>query len=104
MMEEGVRLKKEVDAWLGDDGLLLFPSHAVVAPKHGASLYFPVRWSYTAILNVLELPVTQVPLGLSPEGLPLGVQLAAGHGQDELCLQVAMLMDDAFGGWVVPPL
>ena len=43
-------------------------------------------------------------LGLSSEGLPLGVQVGAGHGHDELCLQAALLLEEKFGGWVPPTL
>ena len=34
--------------------------------------------------NVMELPATAVPLGLSTEGLPLGCQLVAGSGADHV--------------------
>jgi fatty acid amide hydrolase 2 len=61
-------------------------------------------WVYTAILNVMQLPVTQVPLGLDPRGLPLGVQVAAGHGHDHLTLAVAHELERAFGGWVRPSI
>ena len=66
-------------------------------------LFPPLQWVYTAILNVLELPATQVPLGLSADGLPLGVQVVAGPGRDHVCIAVAMELERAFGGWVPPP-
>jgi fatty acid amide hydrolase 2 len=58
---------------------------------------------YTAVFNVLELPVTQVPLGLDRHGLPLGVQVVARHGNDHLGIAVARELESAFGGWVPPP-
>ncbi len=51
----------------------------------------------------MELPVTQVPLGLGGEGLPLGVQVAASHGGDHRTIAVALELERAFGGWVPPP-
>ena len=60
-------------------------------------------WVYTAVLNVMQLPVTQVPLGLDTKGLPLGLQVVGGHGQDHLTMSVAMELERAFGGWVRPP-
>lgn len=54
------------------------------------------------IFNILGLPVTQCPLGLSREGLPLGVQLVAGKLQDRLCLATAVYLEKAFGGWTDP--
>lgn len=55
-----------------------------------------------AIFNVLGLPVTQCPLGLSSEGLPLGFQLVAASYNDRLTLAVARYLEEAFGGWVPP--
>jgi fatty acid amide hydrolase 2 len=54
-------------------------------------------------MNVLELPVTQVPLGLDRRGLPLGVQVVGIHGHDHVTVAVARALEQAFGGWV-PPL
>lgn len=59
-------------------------------------------FSLPAIFNVLGLPVTQCPLGLSSEGLPLGIQLVAASYNDHLTLAVARYLEKAFGGWVLP--
>lgn len=59
-------------------------------------------FSLAAIFNVLGLPVTQCPLGLSSEGLPLGIQLVAAPYNDHLTLAVARYLEKAFGGWVLP--
>jgi fatty acid amide hydrolase 2 len=83
---------------------MLYPPYGMVAPKHDVPLLWPFLWVYTAILNVMQLPVTQVPLGLDPRGLPLGVQVAAGHGHDHLTLAVAHELERAFGGWVRPSI
>ena len=48
------------------------------------------------------MPVTQVPLGLGDDGLPLGVQVAAGDGNDHLSIAVALELEKVFGGWVPP--
>ncbi len=57
-----------------------------------------------AVLNVMEMPATQVPLGLNGEGLPLGVQVAAIHGNDHVTIAVAEHLERSFGGWVPPSL
>lgn len=57
---------------------------------------------YAGIFNILGLPVTQCPLGLSVEGLPLGLQLVAGKLQDHLSLATALYLEKAFGGWREP--
>lgn len=46
--------------------------------------------------------MTQCPLGLSKERLPLGVQVVAGKLHDHLRLAVALYLEKAFGGWVDP--
>ena len=61
-----------------------------------------MHFAYTAILNMMEFPVTQVPLGLNEKGLPLGVQVAALHGNDHMTIAAAGELEKAFGGWVPP--
>jgi len=100
----GAELRRELVQTLGSRGVMLFPSHTRPAPEHHRSLFPPWNWAYTAIFNVMELPVTQAPLGLNAAGLPLGVQIAAAHGNDLLTIAAARALEDAFGGWVPPPL
>ncbi|KAJ6663255.1 hypothetical protein lerEdw1_010391 [Lerista edwardsae] len=95
-------LRAEMVNLLGGDGVLLYPSHPVVAPRHHAPLGMPFNFAYTAIFNILGLPVTQCPLGLNKAGLPLGLQVVAGPHNDHLTLAVARYLEKAFGGWVCP--
>lgn len=92
----------EIKELLGDNGVLLYPSHPRVAPYHNQPITTPLDFAYTAIFNALELPVTQCPLGLSKEGLPLGVQVVTIPSNDRLSLAVAEEIERAFGGWVPP--
>jgi fatty acid amide hydrolase 2 len=55
------------------------------------------------VFNLTGLPATQVPLGLNDDGLPLGVQVVAGHGRDHVAIAVAQELERVFGGWVPPP-
>ncbi|KAM6353045.1 LOW QUALITY PROTEIN: fatty-acid amide hydrolase 2 [Alca torda] len=102
LVSMGKSLQEEMEALLGPDGVLLYPSHPTVAPRHHSPICTPFNFAYTAIFNVLGLPVTQCPLGLSSEGLPLGIQLVAASYNDHLTLAVARYLEKAFGGWVVP--
>uniref|UniRef100_A0A8D0HVX2 Fatty acid amide hydrolase 2 n=1 Tax=Sphenodon punctatus TaxID=8508 RepID=A0A8D0HVX2_SPHPU len=95
-------LRTELVNLLGSDGLLLYPSHPIVAPKHHSPLGMPFNFAYTAIFNILGLPVTQCPLGLNSEGLPLGIQVVAGPHNDHLTLAAAGYLEKAFGGWICP--
>jgi len=87
---------------IGPDGVMLYPPYPSVAPRHVMPLLPPFNWVYTAIFNVMELPATQVPLGLDERGLPLGVQVASLHGQDVRTIAVAIELERAFGGWTPP--
>jgi fatty acid amide hydrolase 2 len=101
-VEQGHALRAEVVERLGPRGVILYPPYAECAPRHFKPLWPPFNWVYTAIFNVLELPVTQVPLGLNGDGLPLGVQVAAGPGNDHIAIAVALELEKVFGGWVPP--
>ncbi|MDP8223351.1 MAG: amidase [Candidatus Lernaella stagnicola] len=100
--EMGRELKQEMNQRLGEDGLLLYPSYPTAAPRHHKPIFPPFNWVYTAILNVLEIPVTQTPLGLNAAGLPLGVQVGAAHGNDHLTVAAALALQEDLGGWVPP--
>jgi len=93
------KLKQELNSMLTLNEIILFPSYTSVAPKHHVPLLLPICWQYTAIWNVMELPVTQVPLGLDSNGLPLGIQIVAAHSQDHISISVANHLENQFGGW-----
>lgn len=95
-------LRGRIDALLGSRDVMLFPSHPRVAPKHHASLLRFADAGFTGVFNVLEVPVTQVPLGLDARALPLGVQVIGARGQDHVAIAVAIALEDALGGWVPP--
>jgi fatty acid amide hydrolase 2 len=96
------RLRGRVDALLGSRDVMLFPSHPRVAPKHHAPLLRFADAGFTGVFNVLEVPVTQVPLGLDARALPVGVQVIGARGQDHVPIAVALALEEALGGWVPP--
>lgn len=100
-MHIGASLKARLAAEIGVNGVMLYPSYPKLAPLHGTALLPPIQFAYTALLNILEMPVTQVPLGLH-RGLPLGVQVASIGGHDHVTIAVAMELERAFGGWSPP--
>ena len=101
-LRRGLDLKRQLVEELGQDGVLLFPSYTTVAPVHNKPLLPPFNWVYTAIFNALELPATQVPLGLNSDGIPVGVQVVGSHGNDHVPIAVAQFLEKACGGWVPP--
>lgn len=102
MVQKGNNLKEELNTLLGDDGVLIYPSHPKIAPRHHEPLAWPFNFAYTGIFNVLGVPVTQCPLGLSQAGLPLGVQIVSSQYNDHLTLAIAQHLEKAFGGWAPP--
>ena len=97
------KMEKELDAMLDKNAVLLYPSHPKPAPYHNEPLLHPFNFAYTALFNALGYPVTQVPLGLSSEGLPLGVQIAAGMNFDRVSIAVAQqLANGREARWVNP--
>ena len=94
-------LSREVEGVLGE-GVLLHPPHPRLAPRHNTTIGQSWLLTPTAVFNLLGLPATQVPLGLSRKGLPLGVQVAAPRNRDDLAIAVALELERAFGGWVPP--
>ncbi|RLU81560.1 amidase [Streptomyces griseocarneus] len=50
---------------------------------------------FTAVFNVSGNPAISLPLGQSREGLPIGVQLVAAHGREDLLLRVAAQLEQA---------
>ncbi|CAH2043661.1 unnamed protein product, partial [Iphiclides podalirius] len=95
-------LEKTFKDILGNNGVFLYPTHPTTAPYHNEPLFKALNFSYTAIINCLGFPSTTIPLGLSRDGLPIGIQVIANHNNDRLCLAMAEELDIAFGGWREP--
>ena len=83
---------------LGAADLLCIPTTPSVAPaKGGVSTdqatreYIPRVQSLTAIAGLARLPEISMPLG-TVDGVPVGLSLLAGHGQDGFLLGVAQSM------------
>lgn len=84
------------------DGVLLYPPFPRLAPKHRTTVGQPWLATNTAVFNMFGLPVTQVPLGLTDDRLPLGAQVAAAPGHDHVSIAVALELERAGGGWTDP--
>jgi len=96
------KLKDEIDRLLGEDGVLLLPTHPETSVKP-ISCYLKFKnTSYTGVFNTLKVAMTQIPLGLNQKGAPVGMQAVSTHCNDHLSIKVAELLDKEFGGWVAP--
>lgn len=101
---EGRRLRTRLNTVLGDGGVMLMPAWPTTAPKHGRTLRHPRHVVYSAIHNVLELPVTTAPMGTGRDGLPLAVQIVGAHGEDAVTIAAAQVLEAGAGGWRPPTL
>ena len=97
--KKGAEMREEIQNLLGDDGILVYPSYPHTALPHQRSSLAPFNISFPGIFNVMHLPVTQCPLGLDTNGLPLGIQIVAGKNNDKLSIAVAKQLEKEFGGW-----
>jgi Asp-tRNA(Asn)/Glu-tRNA(Gln) amidotransferase A subunit family amidase len=92
--------------------LLLCPVASIPAFRHGErswqvegqTVRYLDAWSYTEWFNLLGLPAAVVPVGQSPEGLPIGVQIVGRPWQEESVLAVAAALEAQRGAWPKPPL
>ena len=95
-------LRDEFQQLLGDDGVFIYPTHPIPAPYHNQALFHTFNFAYTGIFNILGLPCTAVPMGLSKQGVPIGFQVVGAKYSDRLTIAVAEELERAFGGWVPP--
>ena len=77
---------------------------------HGAGNYLPGQphnyrdtMRFCQWLNLAGLPGLSLPMGRSPEGLPINIQLIARPHEEELLLAVAERLEQSRGPWQSPP-
>ena len=59
--------------------------------------------AWTGLIGVVYLPSTVVPVGRTPDGLPVGVQVVGPELEDRTCLWLAARLAEVAGGYVAPP-
>jgi amidase len=84
--------------------LIICPTNANVALKHGTSDEHFAGFSYTATYNITGWPGAVVRAGTSSDGLPIGVQIVGRPWREDVVLAVAQFVEDVFGGWQPPAL
>jgi Asp-tRNA(Asn)/Glu-tRNA(Gln) amidotransferase A subunit family amidase len=94
---------------MSDTPILLSPVCAAPAFRHGDGNWSPKTgyrdtMRHSQWLNLAGFPGVTVPMGKSPEGLPIGIQLIGRPFEDELVLAVAEQLEAARGPWQPPGL
>jgi len=104
-------LRAKTLAEMSEYPVLLCPVASIPAFRHnertwtidGRSVDYLDAMRYTQWFNALACPAAVVPVGASPEGLPIGVQIVTRPFEDEIALGVAAQVDAAFG-YRPPPM
>jgi amidase len=94
--------------WWLDHDLLVTPTVGAPPPElgwftaggpeeegHRIASFIP----YTAQFNMTGQPAVSLPLHWTADGLPVGVQLVAGYGREDLLIRVASQLEQA-APWV----
>jgi Asp-tRNA(Asn)/Glu-tRNA(Gln) amidotransferase A subunit family amidase len=106
------RLRGRLVEWMEQTPLLIAPVGATPAYKHG-TLKVTVgertmstfrAFSYSQAFNAFDLPAVVVPAGRSIEGLPIGVQIIGRPFAEATVLAAAAIIEEALGGWQLPPV
>jgi Asp-tRNA(Asn)/Glu-tRNA(Gln) amidotransferase A subunit family amidase len=105
------RVRRKLLAEMEKFPILLCPVCAVPAFRHGERAWevedqrveYLDAMRYTQWFNLLGAPAAVVPVGQSPEGLPIGVQIAGRPFEDERVLGIAAAVEASFG-YTPPPL
>jgi amidase len=95
---------RRMAAWWSEYDLLLTPTVGAPPPELGwftaagpmgeggrIASYIP----YTAQFNMTGQPAISLPLHWTPDGLPVGVQLVAGYGREDVLVRVASQLEAA---------
>jgi Asp-tRNA(Asn)/Glu-tRNA(Gln) amidotransferase A subunit family amidase len=104
-------LREKVLLQMRNYPVMLCPTASIPAFRHGErewqvggkTVKYLDAWSYCEWFNLLGFPAAVVPMGRSPEGLPIGVQIVGRPWEEELVLAVALLLEEARGEFAQPP-
>jgi Asp-tRNA(Asn)/Glu-tRNA(Gln) amidotransferase A subunit family amidase len=102
-------LRAEILRQMQNTPALLSPVSTNPAFRHGEGNYLPGSgyrdtMRFSQWLNLTGFPGASVPVGVSKEGLPIGVQVIGRPFEDELVLAVAEAIEQARGPWQAPPI
>ena len=96
---------------MGDVPILLSPVCTTTAFRHGEGTWRPGAkqcyrdtMRFSQWLNLAGFPGVSVPVSLSAEGLPIGIQVIGRPFEEELVLAVAERIENGRGPWQSPPI
>jgi amidase len=90
-----------IPAFCHDHSLPIEARHIEIDGK--ARPYLDACFIWADPATTCGLPVTAVPIEVSPDGLPIGVQIIGPYLEDRTTIAFAELLEKKFGGFVAPP-
>ncbi|MFJ7217821.1 amidase family protein [Amycolatopsis sp. NPDC098790] len=114
--EDRARARRDWARWFADVDVLLCPVTAMPAFPHdhtgdigtrvvevdGVARPHMSTIGWCGLFSVLGLPTVTMPIGRTPAGLPVGVQVVAAHGADSTATAFARHAASVVGGYVAP--
>jgi Asp-tRNA(Asn)/Glu-tRNA(Gln) amidotransferase A subunit family amidase len=105
-------VRADILAQMREFPILLCPVASIPAFRHGErewsiegkTVRYLDAWSYCEWFNLLGFPAAVVPVGKSPEGLPIGIQIVGRPWEEEAVLAIAAALERECGGWREPPI
>jgi amidase len=115
--ERREQLRARMAEFFRDVDALLMPVAVVPAIPHDHSEPFAARtiqsqsgtrpymdlFGWVGLATVAYLPATVVPVGRTPAGLPVGIQIVGPYLEDRTTLAVARQVEKLLGGFAAPP-
>ena len=103
-------LERAACAWLETNHIAVCPIGATAAFPIGTEvLEIDGReveeidlFSMSTYVNAMSLPAAAVPVGRTPDGLPIGVQVIGRRYRELEVLAIARELEEGFGGWIEP--
>ena len=101
-------LREKILRQMDNVPILLSPVSSAPAFRHGGGNYAPGTgyldtMRYAQWLNLTGFPGASVPISLSNQNLPIGVQIIGRPFEEELVLAVAEALEQSRGPWQPPP-
>jgi len=104
------RLRGELLAWMGSRTLILAPVIGVTAWKHGERKFtvgsggasielFTDALACTVPWNLFGMPSVAIPMTMTENGIPVGVQIVGPPYSEETLLEVAVRIEEARGAF-----
>ncbi len=115
--EHSLRLRRRFLAVFDEYDVILMPPAATTALKHqhrpemvqrkitinGQQRSYTDMFMWIAPATLMGLPATSAPIGITPQGLPVNIQIMGAPFHDKTTIKFASLLAEVMGGFTPPP-